>query len=182
MSECTVLALKNVLEEGNGTLVDVREYGEFAGGRVSDAKLLPLGDLEKRHAELDHSKPIYVMCRTGRRSAEAQKKLRALGFTNVINVVGGVEAWKKEQLPLEKDEKAPWAIERQVRFTAGLIVLSAVIAGILVHPYILALAGFVGAGLAFSAATDSCMMGKVLMMMPWNRKEASPEKAAEPAG
>ena len=169
MSECTVLALKEVLEEGNGTLVDVREYGEFAGGRVSDAKLLPLGDLERRHDELDHSKPIYVMCRTGRRSAEAQAKLRALGFTNVINVVGGVEAWKREQLPLERDEKAPWAIERQVRFAAGLLVLAGLAGGIFVHPYILALAGLVGAGLAFSAATDSCAMGQLLMLMPWNR-------------
>jgi rhodanese-related sulfurtransferase len=169
MSECTVLALKEKLEEGHGTLVDVREYGEFAGERVSDARLLPLGDLENRHSELDHDKPIYVMCRTGRRSAEAQKKLKALGFTNVINVVGGLEAWKKEQLPLEKDEKAPWAIERQVRFAAGLFILVGVVLAATVHPYFMGISAFVGAGLLFSAVTDSCAMGMVLMKMPWNR-------------
>jgi len=177
MSECTVLGLRERLEEGEGTLVDVREYAEFAGGRVADARLMPLGDLEGRHQELDHSKPIYVMCRTGRRSAEAQKKLRALGFTNVINVVGGIEAWKKEELPLERDEKAPWAIERQVRFTAGLIVLAGILLAIFVHPYLVGLAAFVGAGLVFSAATDSCTMGMILMKMPWNRAVRPAETA-----
>lgn len=169
MSECTVLALKEKLEEGHGTLVDVREHAEFAGGRVSDAKLFPIGELESRHKELDHDKPIYVMCRTGRRSAEAQKKLRSMGFTNVINVVGGLEAWKQEQLPLERDEKAPWAIERQVRFAAGLFILIGVVLAVLVHPYLIGISAFVGAGLVFSAATDSCMMGLILMKMPWNR-------------
>ena len=75
MSECSVVELQEQLENGEIHLVDVREQVEFAGGRVKGASLLPLGELEKRHKELDHSKPIYVMCRTGRRSAEAQRKL-----------------------------------------------------------------------------------------------------------
>lgn len=176
MSECTVVGLKEKLEEGHGTLVDVREFGEYAGGRVSDARLMPLGDIESRHKELDHSKPIYVMCRTGRRSVEAQKKLRALGFTNVINVVGGMEAWKAEDLPVEKDDNAPWAIERQVRFVAGLIVLTGVVLAALVHPYLIGISAFVAAGLIFSAVTDSCAMGLLLLKMPWNRV-AKPDDA-----
>lgn len=175
MSECTVIGLKERLDEGDGTLVDVREYAEFAGGRVGDAKLIPLGDLDNRHLELDHEKPIYVMCRTGRRSAEAQKKLRALGFKNVINVVGGIEAWKKESLPLEIDEKAPWAIERQVRFAAGLLMLTGIVLAVFVHPYLIGISAFVGAGLVFSAATDSCAMGMILMKMPWNRMAPASE-------
>lgn len=181
MSECTVIGLKEVLEDGNGTLVDVREFAEYAGERVPDARLMPLGDLDKRHLELDHEKPIYVMCRTGRRSQEAQKKLKALGFKNVINVVGGMEAWKKEELPVERDEKAPWAIERQVRFTAGLFVFSGVLLAILVHPYFMGLPAFVGAGLLFSAITDSCAMGMILMKMPWNRMPETRETSASTA-
>lgn len=169
MSECTVIGLKESLDNGDATLVDVREYSEYAGGRVPDAKLMPLGALDARHKELDHEKPVYVMCRTGRRSLQAQKKLRALGFKNVINVVGGVEAWKKEDLPIERDESAPWAIERQVRFVAGSIVLAGIVLGYLVHPWLLAVPAFVAAGLVFSAATDSCAMGTLLMQMPWNR-------------
>ena len=169
MSECTVVGLREVLENGEVHLVDVREQVEFAGGRVAGASLLPLAELEARHAELDHTKPIYVMCRTGRRSGEAQKKLKSLGFTNVINVSGGFEAWKKEDLPFERDEKAPWALERQVRFTAGLLVLLGVILSLAVHPYFIAIPAFVGAGLTFAGATDWCGMAMVLAKMPWNR-------------
>ncbi len=172
MSECTVIGLKERLENGEIHLVDVREEVEFAGGRVSGASLLPLGELEERHQELDHSKPIYVMCRTGRRSAEAQQKLRAMGFTNVVNVSGGLEEWKKQDLPVERDEHAPWSIERQVRFTAGLIVLTGVLLSLFVHPYFIALSGFVGFGLTFTAAIDWCGMGLLIAKMPWNRRTA----------
>lgn len=173
MSECTILTLNEKLGREDFHLVDVREYAEFAGGRISGAKLLPLGELEKRHAELDHTKPIYVMCRTGRRSGEAQKKLKALGFTNVINVAGGFEAWKNHDLPFEKDEKAPWALERQVRFTAGLLILLGVALTLVVHPYFIVLPAFVGAGLTFAGATDWCGMAMLLAKMPWNRQVQS---------
>jgi len=71
MSECTVFSLNDSLNKGNGTLIDVREFAEYAGGRVKGAKLLPLGEIEKRHSEIDQAKPIYVMCRSGNRSAQA---------------------------------------------------------------------------------------------------------------
>ena len=170
MSECTVIGLQEVLANGEVHLVDVREQVEFAGGRIAGASLLPLGELEQRHLELDHSKPIYVMCRTGRRSAEAQKRLNALGFTNVINVAGGFEAWKKEKLPFERDEHAPWSIERQVRFTAGTLVLIGVLLAVFVHPYFIVLAGLIGFGLAFTASIDWCGMGILISKMPWNRR------------
>ena len=169
MSECTVLTLNEKLGSEDLHLVDVREYAEFAGGRISGAKLLPLGELEKRSAELDHTKPIYVMCRTGNRSGQAQKKLKNLGFTNVINVAGGFEAWKKEDLPFEKDENAPWALERQVRFVAGLFVLIGFALSFL-HPYFIGISAFIGAGLTFSAVTDTCTMGMILAKMPWNKR------------
>ena len=170
MSECTVLGLQEQMRVGDLHLLDVRERMEFAGGRVSGASSLPLGELESRHAELDRMKPIYVMCRTGRRSAEAQQRLRALGFTNIVNVVGGIEAWKKEDLPLERDEYAPWSIERQVRFTAGVLVLSGVLLAIFVHPYFVMLSGLIGFGLAFTATIDWCGMGLLIAKMPWNRR------------
>jgi rhodanese-related sulfurtransferase len=175
MSECTVLTLNEKLGKEELHLVDVREYAEFAGGRIAGAKLLPLGELEKRHTELDHSKPIYVMCRTGRRSGAAQQKLKSLGFTNVVNVAGGFEAWKKEDLPFEHDAKAPWALERQVRFAAGLLVLLGVVLSLAVHQYFIASAAFVGAGLTFAGATDWCGMALLLAKMPWNREVRSCE-------
>ena len=170
MSECTVFGLREQLENGDIHLVDVREQVEFAGSRVAEARSLPLSELEKRHTELDHSKPIYVMCRTGRRSAEAQKLLARLGFQNVINVSGGIEEWRKNRLPLERDEKAPWSIERQVRFAAGALVLSGVLLSIFVHPYFIAVPGLIGLGLVITAAIDWCGMGLLIAKMPWNRR------------
>ena len=170
MSECTVFGLREQLENGDIHLVDVREQVEFAGSRVAEARSLPLSELEKRHTELDHSKPIYVMCRTGRRSAEAQKRLAQLGFQNVINVSGGIEEWRKNRLPIERDEKAPWSIERQVRFAAGALVLSGVLLSIFVHTYFIALPGLIGLGLVITAAIDWCGMGLLIAKMPWNRR------------
>lgn len=173
MDECTVLTLNEKLKTEKPQLIDVRERAEFAGGRVAGAKSLPLGELEKRLSELDRIKPIYVMCRTGRRSSKAQQKLKAFGFSNVTNVAGGFEAWKNEGLPTERDANAPWALERQVRFAAGSLVLIGVLASVLIHPYSVWLAGFVGAGLVFAAVTDTCAMAMLLAKMPWNKQPAA---------
>jgi rhodanese-related sulfurtransferase len=168
------MTLRDELEGGDATLVDVREHAEHAGGRVSGAKLMPLGELESRHKELDHKRPVYVMCRSGNRSAKAQKELHDLGFENVINVSGGFEEWKRHDLPFEKDERAPWDIERQVRFVAGSFVLLGFLLAVFVHPYLIGISAFIGAGLVFSALTNTCTMGMVLLKMPWNRVNAQP--------
>lgn len=172
MSECTVLGLKEQIGNGGATLIDVREFPEYSAGRVPGARLIPLGEIEKRHGEIDHSHTVYVICRTGKRGGEAQKRLRSLGFQNVVNVTGGTEAWKAAGLGIEKDRNAVWDLERQVRFTAGLLVLTGVLLAVFVNWYFIALSGFVGAGLVFAAATNTCAMGMLLARMPWNRNNA----------
>lgn len=159
------------------TLVDVREYPEYAAGRVPGSRLIPLGELERRAAELDRNKPIYVMCRSGRRSSEAQRKLREAGFVDVRNVTGGFTAWEAAGLPVEREERAPWSLERQVRFAAGLLVLAGVLLSVLVAPVFVWLAGFVGAGLVFAAVTDTCAMGLALAKLPWNRARTAGAEA-----
>lgn len=175
MSECTILGLKENLGKNNTTLVDVREFPEFASGRVPGARLIPLGEIEKRHQEIDHNHTVYVICRSGKRGGEAQRKLKTLGFANVVNVAGGTEAWKAANLPIEKHANAIWDLERQVRFVAGLLVLTGVVLALSVHWYFIGLAGFVGAGLVFAALTNTCAMGMMLARMPWNRAAGSCE-------
>jgi rhodanese-related sulfurtransferase len=169
MIECDVTELKNCLQNGARNLIDVRDYAEFSGGRVKGAKLIPLGDLEKRYAEIDRDNPTYLMCRSGKRASQAQAKLHALGFANVYNVSGGFEAWKSAGFEFEKDAKAVWSLERQVRFAAGLLVVLGLFLSWLIHPYLIALSAFVGAGLVFAAVTDTCTMAMILAKMPWNR-------------
>ena len=169
MTECDVIELKRYVESGAPNLIDVREYPEFAGGRVSGARLIPVGDLDKRYTEIDRDKTAYLICRSGKRASEAQKKLVSLGFSDVRTVSGGFEAWKAAGFDFEKDARAVWSLERQVRFAAGSLVVLGVVLSWLIHPYIIALSAFVGAGLVFAAVTDTCTMAMILAKMPWNR-------------
>lgn len=170
MEDCTVLELNEELNSGKVNLIDVREYAEFANGRVKDAKNIPLGEVGKLHEQLDTSEKVYVMCRTGRRSEQARDILKAVGFNDVTNVRGGLQAWENAGFETEKDENAPWEIERQVRLVAGALVLVGFFLG-MVHWSFLFITAFIGAGLVVSALTNSCTMGMILLKMPWNQRQ-----------
>ena len=161
--------LRSLLAQGEPLqLVDVREHAEFASGRIPGSRLLPLGELHRRAAELDASRPVVCVCRSGKRSSQAMEKLAALGFDDVHQLDGGLTAWEQAGFALEKDEGAPWALERQVRFAAGLLVLAGL--GLsLVWPPAIGLSWFVATGLVFAGVTDWCGMGLLLAKMPWNR-------------
>ena len=68
--------------------------------------------------------------------------------------------------------KAAMSLERQVRIAAGSLVLIGILLSLFVHPYLLGLSAFVGAGLVFAGITDTCGMGMLLARMPWNRCES----------
>jgi hypothetical protein len=128
-----------------------------------------LGELERRAGEIAPGKAVVCVCRSGKRAAQAVGRLTALGRGNVAVLEGGLQAWEAARLPLEKDAHAPWALERQVRCTAGLLVLAGL--GLSLRwPAAIGLSWFVGAGLVFAAMTDWCGMGLLLAKMPWNRK------------
>ncbi|RSD25007.1 sulfurtransferase TusA family protein [Mesobacillus subterraneus] len=74
-------------------VLDVREPAEYAFGHIPNAVSIPFGDLENRLAELDKSKTILVVCRTGNRSDMASQTLSSNGFENVWNVVPGMSQW-----------------------------------------------------------------------------------------
>ncbi|MCU0668367.1 MAG: molybdopterin-synthase adenylyltransferase MoeB [Myxococcota bacterium] len=76
-------------------LLDVREPDEFVKARIEGARLVPLGDLEARAEELGRWREgtVVVHCKSGRRSAKACATLAALGFRDVWNLAGGIEAW-----------------------------------------------------------------------------------------
>ena len=173
MIECDLIELKHYVETGAPNLIDVREYPEFAGGRVNGAKLIPLGEIERRYTEIDRDTTAYLICRSGKRGFEAQKKLLSLGFLDVRNVSGGFEAWKAAGFEFDKDTKAIWSLERQVRFAAGSLVVFGVLLSWLTHPYFISLSAFVGAGLVFAAATDTCTMAMILAKMPWNKNNGA---------
>ncbi len=85
----------------------------------------------------------------------------------------GTTAWASEGRGLERpaacDTRAVWGMERQVRFTAGTLVLLGLVLGLLVHPAFQLLSAAIAGGLVFSALTDTCGMAVVLGKLPHNR-------------
>ncbi len=78
------------------TLLDVREPFEYDIAHIAGAKLIPLGELEERLAEIDRGADIVIHCHNGVRSAHAVELLRQAGLTDVYNLVGGIDAWSRE--------------------------------------------------------------------------------------
>ncbi len=88
--------------DGSAVLIDVREQDEFDEARVAGARLIPLGDVAARVAEVPKDRDVIVMCRSGRRSGEAQKILLERGYQRVANLEGGIIAWDEAGLPLQR--------------------------------------------------------------------------------
>lgn len=92
------------LYNDDALILDVREDKEYAAGHIPKAKHIPLGKLNSRIKELDKykNKPILVTCRSGQRSARACGMLKKAGFENVFNQSGGIIAWERANLPVDK--------------------------------------------------------------------------------
>jgi molybdopterin/thiamine biosynthesis adenylyltransferase/rhodanese-related sulfurtransferase len=94
--EITVQDLKAKLDDGEDiSVLDVREPHEYEVANIG-VRLIPLGELPQRLAELDQSENFAIHCKTGGRSARAVKLLQDAGFQNVYNVKGGITAWSEE--------------------------------------------------------------------------------------
>ncbi len=83
-------------------VLDVREPVETAQGTVAGATCVPLGRLNGVLGEIDDDANVYVVCRSGSRSAYAAEVLTAAGKTDVKNVAGGLIAWVSAGYPLAR--------------------------------------------------------------------------------
>ncbi len=167
----TDLAQRNT--EQTADLIDVRTPLEFQEVRAATARNIPLDQLDphsvmkSRDGAVDQ--PLYVICKSGTRGGKAQQKFVDAGFTNVINVEGGTEAWVAAGLPVVRGQKV-MSLERQVRIAAGSIVFAGAVAALATgNVYFAGIPAFVGAGLMFAGITDSCAMGMLIAKMPWNQ-------------
>lgn len=81
-------------------LIDVREPDEYSAVRAEGAVNIPLSEFVARTDEIDPERDIYLICKSGGRSAQAGEYLeQARGWDNVINVAGGTTAWVEQGLP-----------------------------------------------------------------------------------
>jgi rhodanese-related sulfurtransferase len=86
-------------------LLDVRENEEWAAGYAPGARHIPLGELGARVAEIPQGETIYVICRSGGRSAHAAQALAAAGW-QAVNVAGGMNDWAAAGRPMTTDSGA----------------------------------------------------------------------------
>jgi rhodanese-related sulfurtransferase len=86
-------------------LLDVRENDEWAAGYAPGARHIPLGELGARRAEIPQDETIYVICRSGGRSARAAQALADAGW-EAINVAGGMQDWAAGGRPMTTDSGA----------------------------------------------------------------------------
>ena len=97
-------AVRGSLDSGESvTVVDVREPDEWDEGHIPGAKPIPRGILEYKAAEElpDKDAHIVVHCAVGGRGALAAKSLKDMGYTNVANMDGGVNAWREKGYEVE---------------------------------------------------------------------------------
>lgn len=87
---------------GRARIVDVREAHELQGelGRIAGAEHVPLATLEAASGAWDREAEVVLVCRSGNRSGQAAASLIRHGFTNVINMSGGMLRWNAAGLPV----------------------------------------------------------------------------------
>src|SRR6476660_5267151 len=92
--EISVEELKAKKDRGDKfVLLDVREPYDYDIARITDSRLIPLGELPSRMSELDTADEIVIHCKSGVRSAKALRQLQKAGFAKLFNVEGGITAW-----------------------------------------------------------------------------------------
>ena len=92
------------LQNDDGVFVDIRDVGEYRQGHLVGARNIPLKELGENVKQLKKykSKPVIVYCANGGRSAKATTLLAKDGFEQVYSIAGGLPAWEKANLPVER--------------------------------------------------------------------------------
>ncbi len=172
MKEITVEQLMQWHERGETMeVIDVRTPAEYREVHIPFAKNVPLESFhpdEFVQQRCDSSIPVVIVCRTGRRATRACQQLKSCGLENGYVLVGGTEAWEAEGHDVVRGKKA-MSLEQQVRIAAGTMVFAGTLLGAFVHPALLVIPAFVGAGLVYAGVTDSCPMAMLIAKLPWNQ-------------
>ena len=172
IQEVDARTLSQWLDAGQALLVDVRPPEMFAAERIPRATSVPLPALARPTVPDPGSRKLVFQCEVGIASEKAGKKLLEAGWPgDVYHLPGGIRAWKRAGLPVDRAPgSSGLSIQRQVQIAAGSLVVLGVVLGATVTPWFFALAGFVGAGLVFAGASGTCGMAALLARLPHNRR------------
>lgn len=164
-----------MIKSGEAVLIDVREPDEFKAEHIAYAISVPLSSLEGGFAMLDipQDKTILFQCLKGSRGQMACQRIQGLDSckNKIINIEGGIQAWKEQGLPVISAEtkSAGLSIMRQVQIIVGFLVLASVFIGFSGVTNAFVLAGIFGGALMFAGVTGWCGLAMLLAKMPWNK-------------
>ncbi len=89
-------------QQAGAVIVDVREAYELREGYIPGAVHIPLRSISQRMKELDSSKEIVIVCRSGNRSITAAQFLQQGGFPQVSSMAGGMIGWTRQNFPVKR--------------------------------------------------------------------------------
>lgn len=161
------------LRAGTCVLVDVREPDEHARERIAGAILMPLGRFDPAAVQLKAGQTLAIHCRSGRRASDAVARCAGLVRAGipVVNVAGGIEAWKAAGLPTIANPSAGprLGVMQQTQLTIGLGILTGLAVGYFAHPAGFLLSAFMAAGLTMAGITGLCPLASAIAKLPWNK-------------
>ncbi|HEY2440456.1 MAG TPA: rhodanese-like domain-containing protein [Solirubrobacteraceae bacterium] len=102
MADYTPHQVKELLDQGDLQLVDVRQQHEHEAGRIAGDRLIELDRLGAEAGSIERDRPVVFYCRTGGRSAMATQAFEQAGF-DAHNLAGGLVAWDEAGLPIDPD-------------------------------------------------------------------------------
>jgi rhodanese-related sulfurtransferase len=166
-----------IVEHQDLVVIDVRSAVEFEAMHIRGSYNVPLPLLSEHTDELAArlGGRVVLVCQSGARAEQARQRLGASGIDAAYVLTGGVPGFAAAGGDVVRG-KDRWDLERQVRLVAGSLVVLGLTGGKFVSPKIRTLAGVIGAGLTFSAATNTCAMGQVISAMPWNKSTKEPTR------
>jgi rhodanese-related sulfurtransferase len=100
VSEITPEQARPAIEAAYSQFIDVRTAEEYASGHAYRARNIPLDELMNNLDKLERNEPVYLICKSGRRSKQAAEMLVNAGFPQAISVEGGTDAWREAGLPM----------------------------------------------------------------------------------
>ncbi|GHO93129.1 sulfurtransferase [Reticulibacter mediterranei] len=163
--------MEALLQQKNAIkILDVRTPAEYETVHIPGSYNIPLDQLPKHRTELGNKlqTPIILVCRSGARAEQAARQFEETNLTQFHILRGGINAWEQAGKPVKRG-KLRWSMERQVRGAAGILVLLGTVGGLFVWKPLSYLATGIGAGLTYSALTDTCGMALLLSKLPYNR-------------
>lgn len=162
---------QSLLANPSTLVVDVRSPGEYETAHIPESINIPVDQLDPHLRRIVSAAggTLVLVCQSGGRAEQAATKLGQGGLSDTVVLAGGMNSWQQAGGAVEHSPvRQRWALERQVRLVAGSIVLISILLSVL-FPWTKWIAGGIGFGLTFAALSNTCLMGTMLMKLPYNR-------------